>query len=338
VGKVNEISERMETYESSKNINSGWRLFLPYLTPRLQLDLLRRLINYHHPVPRDWVNLFKQLRYEFQISWHYRVILIISFSISITAIVKISLVIGNKPNNIDNWLLSPLIYIIIIFWMFLWKGIEKRLEANTFITFGLFGLTTFQQAIWKLYNNGSVWGSISLLKNTAANFAWILIFVLTLLNGGWGLVFLAILLIAAARTKNPSGDKSKPRNVGEFLVLISSLAILIGLAWSSYGFIAVCFLLSVGTGLGVWERAKEKQDWLKYLAILAVPWFCTFPIVFIFSTLAMHDFLSWQWPQIVIAWIIIFGTCTVLWQRGQKLDHDARNPLYGILDKQYTNE
>jgi predicted permease len=92
-----------------------------------------------------------------------------------------------------------------------------------------------------------------------------------------------------------------------------------------------------GLGLHFWERAKEKQDWLKYLAILAFPWFCTFPIVFIFSTLAMHDFLSWQWPQILIAWIIIFGTCTALWQRGQKLDHDARNPLYGILDKQFTN-
>jgi hypothetical protein len=93
----------------------------------------------------------------------------------------------------------------------------------------------------------------------------------------------------------------------------------------------------MGVGLGVWEKAIYKQDWLKYLAILAFPWFCTFPIVFIFSTLAMHDFLSWQWPQILIAWILIFGTCTALWQRGQKLDYDARNPLYGILDKQFTN-
>jgi hypothetical protein len=103
------------------------------------------------------------------------------------------------------------------------------------------------------------------------------------------------------------------------------------------GPIAVTGVL-MGVGLGVWERAIYKQDWFKYLAILAFPWFGTFPIVFIFSTLAMHDFLFWQWPQILIAWIIIFGTCTALWKRGQKLDHDARNPLYGILDKQYTNE
>ena len=334
---INELNvENVHEIDSIKPTEL-WKNLFYNLLPEQQYALIISLYHNRKPIFKDWINVFRELEYEFQNSWHYRFILIISFLISIIAIIKISLVIIEQPKNTENWLLSPLIYIIIVFWMFLWEGIEKRLEANTFISFGLFGLTTFQQAIWKLYNNVSVWGSISLLKNTAANFAWILIFVLILLNGGWGLVFLAIFLIASLTAK-PSEDNSKPKNVSVFLVLVSSLAMLIGLAWSSPGFIAVCFLLSVGTSLGVWERAEKKKDWLKYLAILAFPWFCTFPIVFIFSSLAMHDFLSWQWPQILVAWIIIFGTCTTLWQRGQKLDHDARNPLYGILDKQYKNE
>jgi hypothetical protein len=336
VEKVNEIS---------KNIDSRWRLFLPYLAPRLQLDLLRRLINYRRPVTRDWANIFKQLKHEFQTSWHYRVILIISFLISITAIIKMSLIINNQSKNLENYLLGLPIYVIIVFWGFLANGIERKLEFNIFIDFGFFGLGTFTKELQQLYKNDLGWVGISLVQDIVIGaVVWAMVVIVVggvAWVGAWGGVWafaVAFTILGAA-----AGAFSVPGTwIWAFFVafFVSSWAFhwtiinvgLVGMvAVSGVGFLS-------GLGLGLWKRAEKKQDWFKYLAILAFPWFCTFPIVFIFSTLAMYDFLSWQVPQILVAWIIIFGTCTALWKRGQKLDHDARNPLYGILDKQHTNE
>ena len=191
------------------------------------------------------------------------------------------------------------IYIVIVFWLFLLEGIEKRLEVNVFMNFGLLGLTTLKKETEQLYKNNLVWIGLSSLISTLSGSGAVV---------GSGSVAVNVAVIVA------------------WTVASAGVAV----AWTG---VAVAGFLS-GLGLDLWTRAEKKQDWLKYLAILAFPWFCTFPIVVIFSSLAMYDFLSWQWPQILIAWIIIFSTCTALWQRGQKLDHDARNPLYGILDKQ----
>ncbi|MDB9404882.1 hypothetical protein PN470_11455 [Microcystis sp. CS-574] len=89
-------------------------------------------------------------------------------------------------------------------------------------------------------------------------------------------------------------------------------------------------------GLGIWYLAKEKTDlgWVRFLSILAFPWFCWFPIVFGFTSFALYHRLSWEWQSISLFWLVIFGFCTVLWVRGKKLEEKARNPLRGILDGQ----
>ena len=89
-------------------------------------------------------------------------------------------------------------------------------------------------------------------------------------------------------------------------------------------------------GLGIWYRAKEKTDlgWVRFLSILAFPWFCWFPIVFGFTSFALYHRLSWEWQSISLFWLVIFGFCTVLWVRGKELEEKARNPLRGILDGQ----
>ncbi|WP_430015026.1 hypothetical protein ACQY1X_19480 [Microcystis protocystis FBCC-A270] len=93
---------------------------------------------------------------------------------------------------------------------------------------------------------------------------------------------------------------------------------------------------AIGFGLGIWYRAKEKTDWLwvRFLSILAFPWFCWFPIVFGFTSFALYHRLSWEWQSISLFWLVIFGFCAVLWVRGKKLEEKARNPLRGILDGQ----
>jgi hypothetical protein len=94
--------------------------------------------------------------------------------------------------------------------------------------------------------------------------------------------------------------------------------------------------MAIVFGLGIWYLAKEKtySRWVRFLSILAFPWFCWFPIVFGFTSFALYHRLSWEWLSISLFWLVIFGFCTVLWVRGKKLEEKARNPLRGILDGQ----
>jgi hypothetical protein len=100
--------------------------------------------------------------------------------------------------------------------------------------------------------------------------------------------------------------------------------------------VAVAGVAAIGYGLGIWYLAKEKTDlgWVRFLSILAFPWFCWFPIVFGFTSFALYHRLSWEWRSISLFWLVIFGFCTVLWVRGKKLEEKARNPLRGLLDGQ----
>ncbi|MDB9387287.1 hypothetical protein PN439_11305, partial [Microcystis aeruginosa CS-583] len=102
------------------------------------------------------------------------------------------------------------------------------------------------------------------------------------------------------------------------------------------GAVAGAGAAAIGFGLGIWYRAKEETDlgWVRFLSILAFPWFCWFPIVFGFTSFALYHRLSWEWQSISLFWLVIFGFCTVLWVRGKKLEEKARNPLRGVLDGQ----
>lgn len=97
--------------------------------------------------------------------------------------------------------------------------------------------------------------------------------------------------------------------------------------------LAVAGAGAVGFGLGIWYRAKDEKDLglMRFLSILAFPWFCWFPIVFGFTSLALYDRLSWGWLPISLFWLVVLGFCAVLWVRGQRLEEKARNPLRGIL-------
>ncbi|WP_287711656.1 hypothetical protein [Microcystis sp. M037S2] len=110
--------------------------------------------------------------------------------------------------------------------------------------------------------------------------------------------------------------------------------------WAGVGAVAMAMAVAgagaaaIGFGLGIWYQAKEKIYWLwvRFLSVLAFPWFCSFPIVFGFTSFALYHRLSWEWQSISLFWLVIFGFCTVLWVRGKKLEEKARNPLRGILE------
>ena len=78
-------------------------------------------------------------------------------------------------------------------------------------------------------------------------------------------------------------------------------------------------------------RAKDKQDFGKFLAVFALPFFSWSPLVIFFSALALRQFLSWQYT--LLTWATVLGAGSALWLRGQRLEEQARNPLRGILDR-----
>ena len=78
-----------------------WKYLFSNLTPDLQFELLYRLINYRHPTPNDWRNLFREVKYEFKNSWHYRLVLFLALAISMAAFVGMVLIASRQP---DNWI------------------------------------------------------------------------------------------------------------------------------------------------------------------------------------------------------------------------------------------
>ncbi|EKU98645.1 hypothetical protein Lepto7375DRAFT_7953 [Leptolyngbya sp. PCC 7375] len=94
----------------------------------------------------------------------------------------------------------------------------------------------------------------------------------------------------------------------------------------------------VGVGIGAWCQAKITPEnlWLRFLVVLAFPYFCWFPLTSTFSTWAIYDSLAiisplslplWQQTSTVLS--VITGLCAVLWWRGKWLDTRAKNPFHG---------
>jgi hypothetical protein len=99
--------------------------------------------------------------------------------------------------------------------------------------------------------------------------------------------------------------------------------------------------------LGAWHRAEREPDnrWLRWLAILALPWFCAAPIVLGFAAVGLHTRLSALalpygavWLQALLVEGALVGLGCVLWWRGQWLEARARNPLQGGLIEKMLRE
>jgi hypothetical protein len=84
-------------------------------------------------------------------------------------------------------------------------------------------------------------------------------------------------------------------------------------------------------GYGAWLRvARGKIDAYRYLAVLALPFYCWLPIVAFWTTKLGLRFAS---PfEVAGAWALAALLVTCLWRRGRTLEERARNPLRGILD------
>ena len=310
--------------------SSRWGIILSSLKLRLRLALLNRLINHRN----DWRNLLLKMDYDFQHSYHYRLVLAVGLIVSVVAIAEIILLVSRQPDNWLNGLLGLAIYIILVFWMIMWEAIEERLEpnTNTFIKLGLLGLLNFVAAIQRLFKERLVWGGIMSFYKYFASVS----------SQAFLIAFTAVISVAVAATGAVTGTFAVAFGViagasagviasaiaGAVVAIVGAIiGAIIGAAASSAGAIAGTL---IGMGYGIWDQANSARNSILFLAIFAFPYFCWFPIVVVFSTLFMLRYLTWQYTALI--WIIVLGTCTALWLYGQDRHRKASNPLKGILD------
>ena len=169
----NNFKDKVNILLGYQQLGNNWTIKLSSISPRLQLDLLYRLIHVRSSSNSDWRNLKKDVQYNFAQGWHYKSILGISLILSLivgTELFKlITNFFRNNDYNIINWfslLSSSSIFLLIFcFWVALWQGIEERWEPRLFILFGLFGLFTFFQQLTYLWINNFVWAGINSLYN-----------------------------------------------------------------------------------------------------------------------------------------------------------------------------
>ncbi len=349
--------------------NQRWLYLFKSLTPELQFALLSRLINYRRPTRNDWRNLFEKIEYEFKKSREYLIVLTVVFLLSLGSIIEIFAIMLSQLESWVNGLMAITIAIVLSFLIVLWREFqaeEDKSEPTLLMQLGLLGPWTFCREWYRLLRKNLVWEGITALYEAVVG-PWAVAGVVAW-NGGWALALAVAVLLTVAVASAVAGVVAWA--VAWAVAVLLTVAAVGTVAWAGAAAgtvagtvaavwtvawagaaarsgtvdvagavavaVAVAGAAAIGYGLGIWYRAKTEKDlgWVRFLSILAFPWFCWFPIVFGFTSFALYHRLSWEWQSISLFWLVIFGFCTVLWVRGKKLEEKARNPLRGILDGQ----
>jgi energy-coupling factor transporter ATP-binding protein EcfA2 len=107
--KVNKALERIESPEEDAS------QYLKSMDKRLQLDFVTRILSGRKPTQSDWVNVLRKEVYEFDTSWHYYLILVITGILSIISVGFIGWNIYHSQTLLSYWnlFLGLLIYAIV---------------------------------------------------------------------------------------------------------------------------------------------------------------------------------------------------------------------------------
>jgi len=345
-----------------------WLYLFNSLTPELQFTLLSCLIDYRRPTRNDWRNLFKKIEYEFKTSPEYLGVLTVVFLLSLGFIIEIFAIMLSQSKSWVNGLMAITMVVVFSFLEVLLREIiteEDKSEPTLLMKLGLLGPWTFYREWQRLLRKNLVWEGITALFDNpvraragavvVTNVAMVVMGVAVVFAGAvdWATAVGWVWVVAVLGMGNivlVIGDWDHDWDQYQYsdwhwdrywesvwiaMVGTAALAMAVALEWAGVAMaVAWAGAAAIGFGLGIWYRAKEKTDWLwvRFLSVLAFPWFCWFPIVFGFTSFALYHRLSWEWQSISLFWLVIFGFCTVLWVRGKKLEEKARNPLRGILE------
>jgi MoxR-like ATPase len=369
------IIQLVNTIFAEANQEEGWRFLLNGIPPRLQLDLLRSLVTAtRSPTRDDWINLFQSVKYEFKTSRHYRGILLIAALLSFVAGCGLWQTAAKYPIGAVTGVVGFAVVVIGVFWWTLAKGVEDPWEPNLFIKLGVLGVQTYVAELHQLFQNRLIWPGIKVIheildeKNTFAVPIVILLAIAFYIALTFNITFpvtfvVAITFSVALSIVIAFFATSLMAFIGNS-VSNAALSIFSGVLASTAGFffntraivfvgttapatgalivaMAACGIsIFAGLGLGSWNyfENEQKKGWQKLLPALALPWFCTAPIVVFFAGVALTSlftpltFLPVQpWQSAGLLELFIVGASIGLWHRGQKLDAMARNPLQGGL-------
>jgi hypothetical protein len=350
-----------------------WLYLFNSLTLELQFALLFRLINYRRPTRNDWRNLFEKIEYEFKKGREYLIVITVVFLLSLGSVIEIFAIMYSQPKSWVNGLMAITIAVVLYFLIVLWQEFKAKEEKSELseptllMQLGLLGSWTFCQEWYRLLRKNLVWEGITALFDdpvraragavVVTNVAMVVMGVAVVIAGavdwatavGWvwvvALLGMGNIVLVIADWDHDWDQYSDWhwdrywKNVWIAMLGTACLAVVVALEWAGVAMAVAGAVAGVIVfGLGIWYLAKwaEETDlgWVRFLSILAFPWFCWFPIVFGFTSFALYHRLSWEWRSISLFWLVIFGFCTVLWVRGKELEEKARNPLRGVLDGQ----
>lgn len=329
-----------------------WLYLFNSLTPELQFTLLSRLIDYRRPTRNDWRNLFKKIEYEFKKGGEYLIVLTVVFLLSLGSVIEIFAIMYSQPKSWVNGLMAITIAVVLSFLIVLWREIiteEDKSEPTLLMQLGLLGPWTFCREWYRLLRKNLVWAGVTALYEATGVVVDVALVVALVVVAAVvvALVVALVVYVAFVAIYVVAIFLAVPLNRETVVFLYFRSVFWAGVgavagtwAVAGVGAVAVTVVVTLAVdmaivfGLGIWYLAKEKtySRWVRFLSILAFPWFCWFPIVFGFTSFALYHRLSWEWQSISLFWLVIFGFCTVLWVRGKKLEEKARNPLRGILD------
>ena len=328
--------------------DSRWQLLVSGLTPQLQLDLIHRLIAYSPPNRTHWRYIFHDVSYDFSTGLQYKCVLWIASGSSILAILGMAVAVFQQPDIALTVLVSLALLIVIIFWATLRRGIEKAFDPNTFLSLGPSGLLTFGIELRQLLQNNLVWTGIQPLYQAVASvFTFAVTFAGVFAGAGVFAIAVAIAVAGAGifagagavASTDDSASTVALAGAGTVAFVFAGSFALAGAGAGAFVFAGAGASTVAGTvagyGLGSWYKlqSRPRQQFLfKILPILAFPWFCWLPVVFIFGSFYLHHLFSIRWLWVGLIDIFIFSVCRGLWWHGQQSEEKARNPLRrGIL-------
>ena len=345
-----------------------WLYLFNSLTPELQFTLLSCLIDYRRPTRNDWRNLFKKIEYEFKTSPEYLGVLTVVFLLSLGSVFEIFAIVYSQSKSWVNGLMAITIVVVLYFLIVLgreFKAKEEKSEPTLLMQLGLLGPWTFCREWYRLFRKNLVWEGVTALYEATGVVVDVALVVALVVVAAVvvALVVALVVYVAFVAIYVVAIFLAVPLNLDTVVFLAFRSVFWAGVmavagvmaetgagVMARTGAVAAAAVVAIGSGLGIWYQAKEKTYavgaigsgfgyqakekiywlWVRFLSVLAFPWFCSFPIVFGFTSFALYHRLSWEWLSIF--WLVIFGFCTVLWVRGKKLEEKARNPLRGILD------
>jgi hypothetical protein len=109
--------------------NDQWRQLSLTLLPKVELDLLTRLMHQRQPNRNHWGGLFDVIDYDLGTSCHYKGVLLISAILSVIAVGNLGI---EAFINLENgWIIGAFSFsciVVLVFWLALWQGIEESWE------------------------------------------------------------------------------------------------------------------------------------------------------------------------------------------------------------------